>query len=89
VITITRGIRVTTFASDGTVLSVIDFFGPTRGTTRFEPPEVWADPEVVAEARARLAAVDEPRRRKKPVRVAETGQSAMVFGPVSAKPEGG
>jgi hypothetical protein len=89
VITITRGNRITTFDDSGTVLSVVDDYGPLRGTTRFEPPEVWADPAVVQEARARLAAVTEPRRRKKPVRVAETGQSAMVFGPVSAKPEGG
>jgi hypothetical protein len=88
VITITRGVRITTFASDGTVLSVVDDYG-NGGTTRFEPPEVWADPADVAEARSRLAAVDEPRRRKKLVRVAETGQSAMVCGPVSAKAEGG
>jgi hypothetical protein len=64
VITITRGVRTTTFDTTGTVLSMIDDYGPTRGSTRFEPAEVWADPADVTEPRARLAAVTEPRRRK-------------------------
>lgn len=72
------------FASGGSVLSMVDVY--RSGETRFEPADVWADQETVAEARARLAAVTEPRRREK---VASTRQAAMMFGPVSAKAEGG
>lgn len=64
-IVIRHGVLETTFELDGADLRpvrVVEDFGPRGGRTEYGPE--WASDEALREAEAKVAAVDEPRRRK-------------------------
>ena len=56
------GTRTETFDEHGEPIGRVDDFGPHRGQTVYGPQ--WVTDEARREAVARLAAVDELRRRK-------------------------
>lgn len=67
-ITVTHGRRTTTFAVDGVALRptrVYEDFGQQGGVTEYLPPDEWVSPAARREAEDRLAAVDEPRRKRR------------------------